>query len=289
MIGDSWIVPSSASSVGGLTLHCVSTVATDSAFKVSVNQATRDSAYSQHGGGRGFLAIRTTNGRGQVDLTSNHLLDVGANSLLIIDWASLLGYRCLGGHWDFWWFDFSLREPLDLPLDEVVLAPIQPDECRIYESLVGNLRDTSAANRRLACAQFQMMLCQWRSEIGDYDTESNQHQLVRSVISEMYNRLDGSFKVCQMAAMAELSESHFRRLFQAITGRSPKKHYDQLRLAWADHNLSTGRLNVTEVADQLGFSSPFHFSRIFRQHFGCPPSDRKPKRTRLMRVNGRGG
>ena len=99
MIGDSWIVPSSASSVGGLTLHCVSTVATDSAFKVSVNQATRDSAYSQHGGGRGFLAIRTTNGRGQVDLSSNHQLDVGANSLLIIDWSSLLGYRCLGGHW----------------------------------------------------------------------------------------------------------------------------------------------------------------------------------------------
>jgi len=29
---------------------------------------------------------------------------------------------------------------------------------------------------------------------------------------------------------------------------------------------------VVEVADHLGFSTPFHFSRAFRRQYGYPPS-----------------
>jgi len=31
-------------------------------------------------------------------------------------------------------------------------------------------------------------------------------------------------------------------------------------------------LNVKEVACRFNFSDPFYFSRVFRRHFGYPPS-----------------
>jgi len=81
-----------------------------------------------------------------------------------------------------------------------------------------------------------------------------------------------SCSVKLMARKACMSEQHFRRVFHEVTGSSPKRFYDQLRMAWAEHMLRGGGKNVSEVADSLGFASPFHFSRVFRKHFGYPPS-----------------
>jgi AraC-like DNA-binding protein len=36
--------------------------------------------------------------------------------------------------------------------------------------------------------------------------------------------------------------------------------------------LSLGQASIKELADMLGFSSPFHLSREFKRRFGVPPS-----------------
>ena len=36
--------------------------------------------------------------------------------------------------------------------------------------------------------------------------------------------------------------------------------------------LKSGNYNVSEVADMVGSSSPFNFSRDFKKHFGVTPS-----------------
>lgn len=285
MLTESCVVPTSESSVGGLSLHCIWTVSADPSYDVPAHKAIRDSAHTDHGGGRSLIAFRTIHGQGQFELRSNRMLEVSGDTVVLTDWSSLVRYRCVGDAWNFWWFDFAVSNPLDFNYDQVFNIPIQDEERALYESILKNLRASDNAGRSLACAQFQMLLCQWRREQCESVAGNRHNHLVQSVISEMHARLDGTFTVSEMSAMVDLSESHFRRLFQTIMGTTPKKHYDQLRLVWADHNLKIGRMNVTEVSNALGFFSPFHFSRIYRQHYGFPPSKRKPSNHFIERMS----
>ena len=69
----------------------------------------------------------------------------------------------------------------------------------------------------------------------------------------------------------------FRQVFAALTGQAPKRFYDGLRLEYGRGLLRLGIHKVADVAERLGFSSPFHFSRAFKKHFGKPPSEFRPK------------
>jgi AraC-like DNA-binding protein len=67
--------------------------------------------------------------------------------------------------------------------------------------------------------------------------------------------------------------SHFylTRLFTQEMGKTISVFLRELRMERAAELLREGRLNVTEVAMEVGYSSPSHFSQAFREHFGrCP-------------------
>ncbi|NQZ70101.1 MAG: helix-turn-helix transcriptional regulator [Lentisphaeria bacterium] len=51
------------------------------------------------------------------------------------------------------------------------------------------------------------------------------------------------------------------------------EYVKQLRLNKAKILLATTSLYVAEVADKVGFSNQFHFSRQFKKMFGVSPSD----------------
>ena len=78
--------------------------------------------------------------------------------------------------------------------------------------------------------------------------------------------------VSKLARQAGMSERWFRSIFREITGQSPKEYYDILRLDTAAELLRMGRANVTQIAQRLGFSSPFHLSRAFKTRHGLSPS-----------------
>ena len=75
-----------------------------------------------------------------------------------------------------------------------------------------------------------------------------------------------------LAARVGMSERAFRNAFEAVMDWSPKRYFDRLRLEKAAEMLRQNRLSIGEIAETLGFSSPFHMSRAFRELFGVPPS-----------------
>jgi AraC-like DNA-binding protein len=74
-----------------------------------------------------------------------------------------------------------------------------------------------------------------------------------------------------------MSISSLRAAFQKTTGKSPARVRNSLRLAHAYERLRTGSRTVAEVADEMGFCDPFHFSKAFRREFGFPPSSLRGK------------
>ena len=64
----------------------------------------------------------------------------------------------------------------------------------------------------------------------------------------------------------------FYRKLQAITGQTPRNLIRTIRLKRAAQLLQDGKLNVSEVADRVGFSSSSYFTKCFKEQFGVLPT-----------------
>lgn len=74
-----------------------------------------------------------------------------------------------------------------------------------------------------------------------------------------------------MAELCNLSYAHFTRLFKQHTGTTPKNYIDEVKMQIALEMLSCRNLTVARIAQNLGYTDPYHFSRRFRQIKGYWP------------------
>lgn len=76
----------------------------------------------------------------------------------------------------------------------------------------------------------------------------------------------------QLASIAGISPRQLNRLFHDLLGQSTMVYYRELRLGKAQNLLRNSPLKLTEIALATGFANSSHFSRLYSQHFGHPPS-----------------
>jgi AraC-like DNA-binding protein len=69
-----------------------------------------------------------------------------------------------------------------------------------------------------------------------------------------------------------ISRTQLFRKAKALTGESPVRLIQQMRLRKAKELLRTTELNVSEIAYEVGFTDPAYFSRAFNKEFGMSPS-----------------
>lgn len=76
-----------------------------------------------------------------------------------------------------------------------------------------------------------------------------------------------------LAFLAGLSVSSFKRKFKSIYGSSPSKYIVSKRLEKAQTLLSTTDLRISDVAYDCGFNDVGYFSKTFRQYYELSPSE----------------
>jgi AraC-like DNA-binding protein len=82
---------------------------------------------------------------------------------------------------------------------------------------------------------------------------------------------DTSFGVEAFAAQMAVSRSLLCRKLDALLGESPNELIKRIRLSKAAKLLEAKAGNVSEIALEVGFSSPSYFAECFRKQFGCTP------------------
>ena len=70
-----------------------------------------------------------------------------------------------------------------------------------------------------------------------------------------------------------LSTVHLCRLFHQFNQPSPYQYLIHKKMNRAVELLIGGGLSVKNVAAELGYDDPYHFSRLFKQHFGHSPKN----------------
>lgn len=80
-------------------------------------------------------------------------------------------------------------------------------------------------------------------------------------------------RVEDLAVRAQLSPRYFSMKFKELIGMSVQTYMIRTRIDRAQHLLMHAGMNVTEVADALGYRDIFFFSRQFKQYTGRSPSE----------------
>ncbi len=76
--------------------------------------------------------------------------------------------------------------------------------------------------------------------------------------------------------LSELSHRSERSIFRACkkaTGLPPMKRVKQVRLSQARGMLQFSQLSISEIAYDVGYERVQEFSRDYRKHFGCTPTE----------------
>ncbi len=116
-----------------------------------------------------------------------------------------------------------------------------------------------------------------RSEISNY-LPSSKREPFEAAVKEIQNSYTNEeLSVADLAASAQMSEVHFRRLFKKIYKMSPQQYIMSLKITRAKEMLEYSSYTISEISNLLGFSDPCYFSRVFREKTDYTPTEYRIK------------
>jgi AraC-like DNA-binding protein len=77
--------------------------------------------------------------------------------------------------------------------------------------------------------------------------------------------------LAEIAAECNVNNAYLCRLFQRYDHQSPYQYLLRLKMNLAAERLQRPGSLVKQAADEVGFSDPFHFSRVFKNFLGISP------------------
>ena len=100
----------------------------------------------------------------------------------------------------------------------------------------------------------------------------------KSFMSELYklmeNELSNSeLNINRMTEVLKISRTKFYYKVKGLTGENPGILFKTYKLNRAAELILEGNMNISEIADITGFSTPSHFSVSFKKHFGVSPKN----------------
>ena len=105
----------------------------------------------------------------------------------------------------------------------------------------------------------------------DKVTLSNAH--IQAIKLYILNHLEVPFKIKELADAVYLSESRCSHKFKEATGMTIRQFTEQERLKAACILLESTKLPIQSISEKFCFSSPSHFSSVFKQNFGITPNE----------------
>ncbi len=100
---------------------------------------------------------------------------------------------------------------------------------------------------------------------------SNDIDCVHHAAQLLRENLGNAPDLNELARSVGMCRSKLHCSFRTVYGITPFDYLRNRRLETAWHLLNEGKMNVTETSYTVGYASLSHFSKAFKQYFGCPP------------------
>ena len=157
-------------------------------------------------------------------------------------------------------------EGLKSGADAYIAKPFSMEELHIQ---IDNLID----NVRRLRGKFSGAV-QQEKRVENIEVKSNDDALMERVMRSVNAHLsDPDFNIDALASDVGISRAQLHRKMKEITGISSGKFLRNLRMEQAARLLREGAVNVSQVADRVGYDDRAHFSTAFKAHFGQSPTE----------------
>ncbi len=97
----------------------------------------------------------------------------------------------------------------------------------------------------------------------------------RVLIDYIRANLTNNISVSELAALIQLTPSHFTRVFKAAFGLTPYRFVMRERIEESKGMIGRTHLSASQISSAYGFSSQSHFTKVFRQFTGVTPKQYK--------------
>lgn len=97
------------------------------------------------------------------------------------------------------------------------------------------------------------------------------YKKLRSAIEYMDNNFSRDIDLKGIANCVNLDPSYFLRTFKRNFNMTPFEYITSKRMNKAWQMVTSSELSIFEISEQLGYCSQFHFSYVFKKHFGASP------------------
>lgn len=189
--------------------------------------------------------------------------------------------------WTIYWMHFGGEKAERIIFNErksTFLKPVNPnlleERIRLFDSIYYSLEsEYSASNLEysgivlmhfLGSFSFEQQFG-WIREIKEIDVSGK-------AINFMKANFNRKLNLQEIADFCNISVSHFCLVFKKSTSHTPVEYFNNLRIQKSCELLDFTSMSVKTIADSLGFSDAFYFSRVFKKVIGqSPGSYRKHK------------
>jgi len=153
---------------------------------------------------------------------------------------------------------------LDIGVDDYIAKPFSIDEITIKARNLLNVR--TELQKRFANSSFKE-----KKELAISPVDQDFWNRIEAVLEDQLSNEE--YTIESFAIEMSMSRMQLHRKLKALTGLSASTFIRNERLNKAKQLMDSQKLRVSEVAYECGFSSPFYFSKCFKDQFGMSPKE----------------
>jgi AraC family transcriptional regulator of arabinose operon len=257
--------------------------AVDTISPGSFKRGSRYTTWRPKGSGD-HLLIYTKSGKGYCETKTGELISLKSGSIALWEpdawqaygtdqelgtWSILWAHFKPRPHW-LAWLRWSERAP---GLRLLQLA--QPQSIQLEKALENTLslsRTSLPFATERAMNAFERALLEIQSA-GEEHAASRWDPRIRSIVEWLATLPRKDHECNALARRCGLSPSRFAHLFREETGTTPQQMLEKNRMDVAGQLLLKTRLDIQEIAHEVGYDDALYFSRRFKRFHGKSPSE----------------
>lgn len=126
----------------------------------------------------------------------------------------------------------------------------------------------------------QLLLLLYRAQFGaekntsgETDFSSNKICLADQIVNYIDDHYNEKISLEHMAKNMYISPFYISKIFKSETGDTPINHLIKVRMEKAKQMLQSDEsTSVQDIASFVGYEDAYHFSKLFKKHYGVSPS-----------------
>jgi len=195
--------------------------------------------------------------------------ELAAGTLLLFSPQNdVFEYYTTQEEWRFWWFEFAADT---LPAEEG-----KPCRAALEQPLIAEMQEILLLHRQecyaFASTRFSGLLAEISRQLELQSADGRRLRLLQELETDVQEHL-AQVTVQSLCARAGLCDKTVRALFWEYTGQLPKQYITMKKMQTAQYSLRTSSTSVAQLSAELGYSSPFHFCKAFRQYAHMTPTE----------------